>query len=164
MMNKSISIVLSIILVVTFLGATSQEIEKHGKEWIRAIMFGKIDEVNKLIEAGVDVNRKFDLGASRDITPLYFAVLTGEADMGKLLIDAGADVDINFKGVNLLHVSGIYGGNEAVTELLIANGLDVNAKTKHGETPLDLGISKGHNEIVDLLRKHGGISGKEQNQ
>jgi ankyrin repeat protein len=132
-------------------------------------MFGKIDEVNKLIEAGVDVNRKFDLGASRDITPLYFAVLTGEADMGKLLIDAGADVDINFKGVNLLHVSGIYGGNEAVTELLIANGLDVNAKcTASGETkdttPLNLGISKGHNEIVDLLRKHGGISGKEQNQ
>jgi hypothetical protein len=32
MMNKSISIVLSIILVVTFLGATSQEIEEHGKE------------------------------------------------------------------------------------------------------------------------------------
>jgi len=233
MMNKSISIVFSVILVVTSLTAISQETEENGKKWTRAIMFGKIDEVNQLIQAGVDVNVRFDLGASRDITPLYFAVLMGNTDIAKLLIDAGADVDINFKGVNLLHVSGLYAGNKAVTELLIANGLDVNAKsmasgetkdatplhaaagkgnievaevlirngakleaklsqnqntplhlavrnnqkaavallidegaevnakTRYGENPLDLGISKGHDEIVDLLRKHGGISGKK---
>jgi ankyrin repeat protein len=233
MMNKSISIVLSAMLVVTSLTATSQENEEHGKKWTSAILFGKIDEVNQLIQAGVDVNERFDLGASRDITPLNFAVLLGSDEIAKLLIDAGADVDINFKGVNLLHISGLYAGNKAVTELLIANGLDVNAmsmasgetkgatplhaaagkgnieaaevlirngaelearlsenqntplhlavrnnqkaavallidegadvnaKTRYGETPLDLGISKGHEEIVDLLRKHGGLSGKE---
>lgn len=127
-MNKSISIVFSVILVVTSLTAISQETEENGKKWTRAIMFGKIDEVNQLIQAGVDVNVRFDLGASRDITPLYFAVLMGNTDIAKLLIDAGADVDINFKGVNLLHVSGLYAGNEAVTELFIEEGLDVNAK------------------------------------
>ncbi|MGB6867180.1 MAG: ankyrin repeat domain-containing protein [Candidatus Aminicenantaceae bacterium] len=233
--RKTVFIVLLAILAVTFLTALSQEIEEHGKKWINAIMFGKIDEVNKLIQAGVDVNKQFDLGASRDITPLYFAVLMGNADIGKLLINAGANVDINFEGVNLLHIAGLYAGNKAVTELLIAKGLDVNAKsmasgetkdatplhaaagkgnievvevlirngaelearlsqnqntplhlavrnsqkatvtllidegadvnakTRYGETPLDLGISKGHDEIVDLLRKHGGILGKKQN-
>ncbi|MGD9347273.1 MAG: ankyrin repeat domain-containing protein [Candidatus Aminicenantes bacterium] len=232
-MTKSISIVLSIILVVTSLTAISHVTEENGKKWTRAIMFGKIDEVNQLIQAGVDVNVRFDLGASRDITPLYFAVLMGNADIAKLLIDAGADVEINFNGVNLLHISGLYAGNKAVTELLIANGLDVNAKcmasgetrdatplhaavgkgniemvevlirngaelearlsqnqntplhlairnnqiaaaellinegadvnamTRYGETPLDIGISKGLDEIVDLLRRHGGISGKK---
>jgi ankyrin repeat protein len=232
-MNKSISIVLSVVLVVTFLTAISQETEEHGKKWTRAIMFGKIDEVNQLIQAGIDVNGRFDLGASRDITPLYFAVLMGNTDIAKLLIDAGANVDINFEGVNLLHIAGLYAGNKAVTELLIANGLDVNAKsiasgetkdatplhaaagkgnievaevlinngaeleaklsqnkntplhlavrnnqeamvilliakgadvnavTEYGETPLDLGVSKGHDEMVDLLRKHGGISGRK---
>ncbi len=220
-------------MVVTFLTALSQENEEIGKKWTSAILFGKIDEVNQLIQAGVDLNVRFDLGASRDITPLYFAVLMGSHEIAKLLIDAGADVDINFTGLNLLHISGLYAGNKAVTELLIAHGLDVNAmsmasgetkgatplhvaagkgnieatevlirngaelearlsenqntplhltvrnnqkaavelliyegadvnaKTRYGETPLDIGISKGLDEIVDLLRKHGGISGKK---
>jgi len=82
-MKKATSTVLLAFLVATFLTANSQEVEEHGKKWINAIMFGKIDEVNKLIEAGVDVNKRFDLGASRDITPLYFAVLMGDADIKK---------------------------------------------------------------------------------
>lgn len=66
-MNKSVSIVLSVILMVTFLTAVSQETEEHGKKWTSVIMFGKIDEVNKLIEAGVDVNGRFDLGISKGL-------------------------------------------------------------------------------------------------
>ncbi|MGB6340817.1 MAG: ankyrin repeat domain-containing protein [Candidatus Aminicenantaceae bacterium] len=159
-MKKATSTVLLAFLVATFLTANSQEVEEHGKKWINAIMFGKIDEVNKLIEAGVDVNKRFDLGASRDITPLYFAVLMGDADIGNLLIDAGADVDINFKGVNLLHISGLYAGNEAVTKLLIANGLDVNAKsTASGETkditPLHAAAGKGNIEVAEVLIRNG---------
>ena len=65
MRNKSISKVLSVILVATFLPAISQETEEHGKKWTRAIMFGKIDEVNQLIQAGIDVNGRFDLGISK---------------------------------------------------------------------------------------------------
>jgi len=155
-MKKALAMVLLSILAVTFLTAISQDLEEQGKKWMRAIMFGKIDEVNKLIEAGVDVNRKFDLGASRNITPLYFAVLMGEADIAKLLIDAGANVDEKFEGVTLLHVAGIYGGNEAVTELLIVNDLDVNAKcTSYGEakdaTPLHAAAGKGNVAVAEVL-------------
>ena len=41
---------------------------------------------------------------------------------------------------------------EAVKQL-IAEGADVNAKNKLGQTPLD--SAKYHSELADLLRKHG---------
>ena len=232
-MKKAIAIALLAFLVVTFLAATVQKKEDLNKSLRGAILLGKIDEVKRLIRAGVDVSKRFDLGASRNITPLYFAVSLGQADIVKLLIDAGADANKKFEGMNLLHVAALYGGNKAVAELLIAEGLDVNAKcaargrakditplhaaagkdniefaevlikngaeldakvfenhytplhvavrnskkaaaelliakgaavnakTKSGETSLDLAISNGYEELADLLRKHGGISGKK---
>jgi ankyrin repeat protein len=50
-------------------------------------------------------------------------------------------------------------GHFETAELLIAAGADVNAKMEDGDTPLDL--AKGHPEIADLLRKHGGKTGAE---
>ena len=43
------------------------------------------------------------------------------------------------------------------SELLIANGADMNTQEKHGDTPLD----EADGETADLLRKHGGKTGKE---
>jgi ankyrin repeat protein len=233
-MKKAIAIALLTFVAVSFLAATVQKNKDLDKDLRAAILFGKIDEAKRLIEAGVDVNKRFNLGASRNITPLYFAVSLGQADIGKLLIESGADVNIKFGGANLLHVAALYGGNRAVAEFLIAKGLDVNtkctahgkakdttplhaaagkdnievtevlirngavleakvfknhytplhvaarnnkkrvaelliakgaevnAKTKYGETSLDLAISNGNEELADLLRKHGGISGKNR--
>ena len=60
-------------------------------------------------------------------------------------------------------------GYMEITELLITNGADVNAKLESGEgkgdTPLDMAtISDNPNdtgETADLLRKHGGKTGEE---
>ena len=48
-------------------------------------------------------------------------------------------------------------------ELLIANGLDVNAKDTdfNGGTPLDYTVSRKYPETADFLRKHGGKTGEE---
>jgi hypothetical protein len=45
-----------------------------------------------------------------------------------------------------------------IAELLIANGADVNAATNRGTTPLDWAAN---DEIASLIRKHGGKSGKK---
>ena len=51
-------------------------------------------------------------------------------------------------------------GHKEIAELLIAEGADVNAKTKYNrQTPLDW--AERHPEIADLLRKHGGKTGEE---
>jgi len=63
------------------------------------------------------------------------------------------------------------GGYVEVAKLLIAKGVDVNAKTGDGVTPLDRAedvknwqrskIKVAKNETADLLRKHGGKTGEE---
>lgn len=42
-----------------------------------------------------------------------------------------------------------------MAEVLLANGANVNVKTKKGESMLSLAKEKGHKQIVELLRKHG---------
>ncbi|MBO56553.1 MAG: hypothetical protein CMO62_02340 [Verrucomicrobiales bacterium] len=51
-------------------------------------------------------------------------------------------------------------GHFETAELLIAADADVNAKMEDGDTPLDLAKRK-HQELAELLRKHGGKTGEE---
>ncbi|MCH7557145.1 MAG: hypothetical protein IIB56_06775 [Planctomycetes bacterium] len=39
--------------------------------------------------------------------------------------------------------------------MLVANGADVNAKSKSGKTPIELAKGTGNKEIIELLQKHG---------
>jgi ankyrin repeat protein len=43
-----------------------------------------------------------------------------------------------------------------VAELLLANKAEVNAKDNRGNTPLHLAAAKGHKDVAELLRQHGG--------
>lgn len=164
-MKKATTIILLAFLAVTFQAAAFQKNEEITMKLRGAILIGMIDEVKELIKAGADVNRKFDLGASRDITPLFILCAMGnanQAEIGKLLIDAGANINEKFLGQTLLHITATFEGNKAVTELLIANGLDVNAKIDsmappeiRGATPLHLAAGSGKVEVVEVLIKNG---------
>ena len=159
-MKRAMAILILAFMVVPFQVATTQETEELDKDLRGWVVLGQEDDVRKLIKAGADVNKRFDFGASRNITSLYLAVMGGHADIGKVLIDSGADVNIEFEGLNLLHVAALYAGNKAVTELLITNGLDVEAKcTLSGETkdatPLSTAAAKGNIEVAETLIKNG---------
>ncbi len=58
---------------------------------------------------------------------------------------------------NPLHVA-IRKGYSDVVEALISQGVDVDARTSDGQTPLELAISCEHDEIAELLRQHGATS------
>ena len=47
-------------------------------------------------------------------------------------------------------------GHNDVAELLLANGADVNAKDNGSTTPLQLAVVNGRQDMVELLRQHGG--------
>lgn len=51
-----------------------------------------------------------------------------------------------------LHIAAISGGSECVKLLINAN---LNAKTIHGKTPLDLAKEKNHTECIRLLKEAG---------
>ncbi len=237
-MKKASALILLAFFTLTLSALTFQENEEATSKLRGAIILGNIEEVKELITAGADVNRKFNLGVTHDITPLYVLCAFGignHVEIGKLLIDAGANINEKFLGTNLLHITAMYVGNKSITKFLIENGLDVNEqigppsssefrgltplhlaagkgkievaevllengaemnlkasnlgytplhlaaingqqtvaeflvdkgaevnpKSKTGATPLDLSVDKGHKELADFLRKHGGITGKK---
>jgi ankyrin repeat protein len=63
-------------------------------------------------------------------------------------------------GLTYLHQAAVKRRN-GIVELLIGKGLDVNAKDEDGDTPLDWANGNGNRRTADLLRKHGGKTGKE---
>ena len=95
---------------------------------------GNLDEVNRLIATGADVNAKEDkYGVVW--TPLHFACNHGHEDVIKALLAAGADVDAKDEGGwTPLHWS----QNVDVVSALLAAGADVDAKDNNGKTPLHL--------------------------
>lgn len=87
---------------------------------------------------------------------LHVAVLRGEAEMVKLLIDAGAKVgatDDEHQSTPLLLAAG--GGNPQITALLLAHGSDPNARNDTGATPLMLAARAGSAVSMRELLKAG---------
>ena len=93
-------------------------------------------------------------------SPLHRSASFGHAEVSKLLIAKGADVNAyNTNGWTPLH-SAAYSGEAEVSELLIAKGAKVNVMDTLGKTPLDA-QRRQKLEITALLRKHGGKTGEE---
>jgi len=129
---------------------------------------GRKDMAEYLITKGLKVNAKRYGGR----TPLHEAIGDGGwtpsevgqrkkemKEMVEFLIAKGADVNVTFDNENrysALHVAVMKGYLEII-DVLVANGADVNAKTRYGKTPLQIALNKGHNDIADLLRKHGAV-------
>jgi ankyrin repeat protein len=165
-------------------GADLNTKDKEGKTPLyHAARWGHTNIAALLIAAGADVNAKDDKGrtpldravgyteivallrkhggkTSEELNALIDAAEAGNIEAVKQHLAAGMDVNAKDEdGVTPLHEAALWGHNE-VSELLIANGAEVNAiivsGPYQGKTPLDLAIRHKKNETADLLRKHGG--------
>jgi ankyrin repeat protein len=103
-------------------------------------------------------------GPSEAERALLDAARSGNIEAVKQQLAAGTNVnakdDDDKFGVTPLHYA-TNKGHKEIAELLIEEGADVNAKSDGGLTPLDTAIFARKTETVDLLRKHGGKTGKE---
>ena len=174
-MKYTRTIIPVVFLVVICSAAVFQDNEETSENLRGEIILGNTAKVRELIEAGADVNLKFDLGASRNITPFYLLCVGGwdnDAETGKMLIAAGANFREKFHGVSLLHVTATYAGSKAMTELLIEMGLDVNIKIDEtappvlrGSTPLHIAAGNGRFEMSEVLIQNGAdLKAKTSNQ
>lgn len=134
----------------------------------------------KIVDAGADVNGNGNWGhipleqadtpwtvefllrhrAKVDInvysgTPLYWHANDYDADIEKLLLEAGADPNIkNYQGRTPLHKAA---ADEAVKiiPLLLQYGAAMNQKDEMGYTPLTLAIALHRYLAIELLQKDG---------
>ena len=145
-------LLITTIAVVLLMGCGP--LQSNAKSLHRAAEEGDIEAVKKHLAAGA--NKNVRAGKWRD-TPLHRAAFWGYTEVVELLINNEVDVNAKDKyGCTPLHDAAEYSHLE-IAEMLINRAPDMNALDNNGDTPFDL----ANGETADLIRKHGGKTGKE---
>jgi Na+-transporting methylmalonyl-CoA/oxaloacetate decarboxylase gamma subunit len=108
-----------------------------------------------LIAKGIDVNQANHRGE----TPLVFASASGEGNMVKRLLQAGADPNVEFNkaGYTLL-MDASFEGLTPVAHDLIKAKANINAVDNQGQSALHYAAKEGHRELIKLLIDRGADS------
>ena len=128
------------------------------EKFISMAMEGKIDEVERAIEIGIEID---ELGA-RGHTALMAAAYYGHKSVVKSLLEAGANPNILSddeglgKGMTALMLSAgsFFASNrQAIAKLLIANGADINQQGLCGKTAIVYAAlaGSGYRDCVETL-------------
>ena len=86
---------------------------------------------------------------------LYFASSEGHAEVARLLIEHGADVDKRYDHFTTPLYLAAGKGHTEIVRLLIGKGADVHVRSETGGSPLLRAAGQGHAEIVRLLIESG---------
>ena len=117
-----------------------------------AVREGDLQELERLLKAGVDVNAR----GERGWTPLMVAADRGDARVLKALLERGADVDgRDGDGWTPLMVAAWGGGEPGTVDILLEHGADVNARDKDGWTPLMFAADGGTSRALRALLDRG---------
>ncbi|MCF8462726.1 MAG: ankyrin repeat domain-containing protein [Rickettsiaceae bacterium] len=97
------------------------------------------------------INKKNEAG----LTLLHTAIMFGQVEIAKLLIDKGANIDLVTTNDNSsLHFAVLFGQVE-IAKLLIDKGANVNLLGNAGKTPLHFAVEFKREKIVELLIDKG---------
>jgi len=114
-----------------------------------ACYFGQLEVARYLVMKGADVNIPSNNGFH--VYPIHSAVAGNYTDISRLLVNAGALVNVKQQaGATPLH-SAAQNGNTDILILLLENGAEVNIRMEGGKLPADLAKEKGFNEIAEIL-------------
>uniref|UniRef100_A0A6C0ED74 Uncharacterized protein n=1 Tax=viral metagenome TaxID=1070528 RepID=A0A6C0ED74_9ZZZZ len=144
---------LEIVKILVKNGAETTIIDNNGDSYLAlACHNGNTEIVKILLENGASsVINEADIGG---LTPLLYATKRKHFDIIKLLVEHGADVNIqNKEGFTPLINSILYEDKKSV-ELLLKSGANVEQK-KGFLTPLNIACIYGNMEIIELLLKNG---------
>ena len=119
-----------------------------------AAFAGNVANTQLLIDKGADVNAR---AKSRFLnTPLQTALLTGQYETAKLLLEHGADSLVRqSKGFTPMHEAALLGRADLI-ELLLAHGAEINSMADNGHTPMAEALRGHHEDTAALLKSKGG--------
>jgi ankyrin repeat protein len=114
-----------------------------------AAYFGNEDIVRLLLLEGAEPNIPSQNGYN--VYPIHSAVASNYDMIAKMLLEAGADVNVvQMSGATPLH-SAAHNGNIELLIVLLEAGANVEAKMEDGKTPADKASEKGFTEIAKIL-------------
>ena len=130
---------------------TLETVSDHGFTPLgMATHFGNEDIVRFLLRQGADPNIHSQNGYN--VYPLHASVGSGFDGISKMLIEAGAEVNVlQTSRISPLHLAAQTGNIDLII-LLLENGASVEVRNEMGKTPSDLAEERGHTEIANILR------------
>jgi ankyrin repeat protein len=142
----------SLVLFLLEAGADPNLSGSFGYPLLEAVIVQRVDLVELLLRFGAraDIKNEFDGN-----TALHYAALNNNAEIGELLIKAGADVNaVNADKETPLH----YAANEnslALAELLLKAGAKTDVLDQNELTPLYYAVTQEESALAELLLKAG---------
>ena len=128
-----------------------------------ACALGDIDQVRRCVEGAPD---SVDSVASDGYFPLGLAAFFGHAEIVRLLLTRGADV--NLASRNSARVTALHGavtrGAADIVRVLLERGANPNVRQEGGFAPLHSAAAAGHEGIVRLLVEHGAETSPRSDQ
>lgn len=111
--------------------AEPKEVTKPAVDIHTAVISENTAALKQLIESGTDLNVKEPIGGS---SALISACLFGKTEMAQMLINAGADLNVqNNEGSTALHTAAFFCHLEIV-KMLLQKGADKTIKNNYGKT------------------------------
>jgi ankyrin repeat protein len=152
-------ILLTVVLVSLLVVATGCSDRNPAASVWDATAQGDLKLVKRYLDAGADVNQTLQVRvAGYGGTLLHIAALADQKEIGKLLLDRGANIEAKATDANEgtpLHWAA-FAGRRAFCEFLVQAGADVNSRDVNGYTPLDAALGMSHLAVAEFLRLKGG--------
>lgn len=109
--------------------------------------------VKAMIDMGFPVNKMIQGDPSA--TPLAHAASSHLIEIGRLLIEAGADVNKPDTIGQTPLMDACFKGDYKFVKLLLDNGADINKGSNSGKTPLQYAVSSENYDLVKYLLENG---------
>ncbi|MGX3009998.1 ankyrin repeat domain-containing protein [Helicobacter sp. 23-1044] len=125
------------------------------RELISAALFGDLQEARRLISQGANVNVDLCVGyddcMQSSSTPLELAVVNGNLEMVKFLVENGADVNFGLGALKFALTEYGYDSKE-ITRFLIQNGADISSISVFDIIDV---LDRVNTQMIDVLVANG---------
>lgn len=102
------------------------------------------------------LERKADLIKDKEgWSALNWVIVNGDVELAKVLFSSSVDLDSGEDGINQALILAAEEGKEALVQMLLENGANINFRDWVGSTALDFASTIGHEATVQVLLRNG---------